>query len=174
MCPRSRYLSESKNLSPYSNGKRSSFLIKISMMTPPLPSSSASLPSQIPTSSLQIANFPSFPNYKQHLHSQFIPKSSNLLYFSVYTAVHLLAPLCSPQLLSGFYCELLEARDGICLNLLCTVLHVHTGGHRMTMLDSDGSWHDWMLKKKKKAKNSWVDQSWRDLGYHMVLLYVVH
>lgn len=93
-----------------------SLLIERRRMIPPMPSPARSLPSQTPASSLQLAEFPLISSAQtEHLHSQFIPKFSNLLYFFVYTAVCLFAPLCSPRLLSGFYCELLEVRHGVCL-----------------------------------------------------------
>lgn len=89
-------------------------------MIPPLLSPSASLPlHRLQQVLCKLQNFPAFPLYKQHLHPLFIPKSSNLLYFSVYTVVHLFAPLCSPHLLSGFHCEHIGARNGICFTC-CT------------------------------------------------------
>lgn len=160
MCPQSKHLWRKKSL-PLLQKKLLSLLIERSRMIPPLPSLSFLTLTQTLASSLQLAEFSLISSVQQHLHSQFIPKFSNLLYFSVYTAVPLFAPLCSPPLLSGFYCELLEERNGVS-NLLCTTWCVHTQVGTTWLCLTVMVPGMTRCSKKKKKTMPWINQSWRE------------
>ena len=88
---------EGKNLSPHSRRKLLFLLIERNRRA--ADSTTTIISPSLPSRRLQrllcnLQNFPLFPAHEQHLHSQFIPKLSHLLYLSVYTAVRLFAPLC--------------------------------------------------------------------------------